>query len=918
MEPNTSAEFSDDFNNFDDFLAESSFIAAENVSDLVLPSNSQASIGISSSRAFSSLGQYPQWEQFDLFTSDPSGIEAQEPWANEQPSLEAVGNSTRVGDFNVSQEALYCQMNISSDACEQPVEFGQDHLSLHNGSTYPVILRGLPHNTTEAHLRSLLAWSDEYVNGEFLAPGKDSCSALLYFSTIHGAERAVNLLHGRQNINKDAVMEVDIFQTRALDQNPAPVDKSILTKRHKFTLQDTTYLEKQFSIDSYPSADERAHFASQLGVSEKRIQTWFNNARQRALPSPCPKPTPLYRKNLKEISLARSSSKSPIERFAAIPPGSEGEPSIEMIEAAIKERLEMGKYEGTTSAANSAFDGSYVQDETIFRSKRYNSRSLHSAGGDFRISKSRSSAVSSSSNASHRFTRKSNLGKRRFPAMQSSLAGAKSESPKDNAEGLMIHVTIEFPCSGCHTFFSLNLEIQKLLHSLFCPNCAKGIRLLWTTDPVDASLAILMPSVIFLACENCHHESKFELESTSSLADILERSPTGRLDIPYDHECCRVKAFTITLQKGPRYHCTFCLVPFQSKYAWERHEESAHEPRVAWICCRTTTYDNFLALSTNKCIFCDETQPSTKHIAQAHKWNECKEQPLHQRVFFRKDQLAQHIRSFHKSSLSSHMNDNWKYQIDQKGRTWQCGICGVRFDEWKIRKKHISDHWEAGLDMKSSTNDWRQYGHAEEQQSTFTIEDHDMHDSTSQPEISTPRIGIFGEFPSPPFHSSTASIPTSLYPETFATNSSMTMDLAGSWSQFQSTIDSTENWLEPTSSSTTKDATKDTTKEVTESAQFYSSAASNHTERKLQVIHSSFVIVYLIPFSYRDFKCSMEWCNRTYRRKYELRRHMRTHHYGIKRWGCTFQGCNRAAPNGFGRKEHFKMHLQKIHPSAES
>jgi hypothetical protein len=108
MEPNTSAEFSDDFNNFDDFLAESSFIAAQNVSHLVLPSNSQASIGISSSRAFSSLGQYPQWEQFDLFTSDPSGIEAQEPWANEQSSLEVVGNSTRVGDFNVTQEALYC------------------------------------------------------------------------------------------------------------------------------------------------------------------------------------------------------------------------------------------------------------------------------------------------------------------------------------------------------------------------------------------------------------------------------------------------------------------------------------------------------------------------------------------------------------------------------------------------------------------------------------------------------------------------------------------------------------------------------------------------------------------------------------------------------------------------------------------
>jgi hypothetical protein len=73
MEPNTSAEFSDDFNNFDDFLAESSFIAAENVSDLVLPSNSQASIGISSSRAFSSLGQYHQVERFLLLANILNG-----------------------------------------------------------------------------------------------------------------------------------------------------------------------------------------------------------------------------------------------------------------------------------------------------------------------------------------------------------------------------------------------------------------------------------------------------------------------------------------------------------------------------------------------------------------------------------------------------------------------------------------------------------------------------------------------------------------------------------------------------------------------------------------------------------------------------------------------------------------------------
>ncbi|PMD54514.1 homeobox protein EgHBX4, partial [Hyaloscypha bicolor E] len=54
-----------------------------------------------------------------------------------------------------------------------------------------------------------------------------------------------------------------------------------IKKRHKFSPQDKIYLEEQFSVNPYPSTEDRAQIAQRLGISEKMNQTWFNNARQR-------------------------------------------------------------------------------------------------------------------------------------------------------------------------------------------------------------------------------------------------------------------------------------------------------------------------------------------------------------------------------------------------------------------------------------------------------------------------------------------------------------------------------------------------------------------------------------------------------------------------------------------------------------
>ncbi|KAN0096558.1 hypothetical protein V8E51_015363 [Hyaloscypha variabilis] len=610
---------------------------------------------------------------------------------------------------------------------QKPLSHLKEQIPLQSDGACSVILRGLPKNTTEDHLRSLLAWSDEYLSGTILSQGSNTnvhfCAAQLKFSTFGGAEKARSFLHGRQNIKRDATMEMEIITDASLGSrihNPPPAEGSMPRKnaRHKFSPQDKIYLEKQFSANPYPTLEDRAKFAAHLSVSEKPIHTWFNNTRQRqdaAQSVPANSNVPLSRKSLEKLSLLRSSTMSPIERFAAVPPGSHGEPGIELIEAAIKERLRMGIKKYTSESAYSSFakDDSFQSiwsDEDVEPDSE--SESPHSIRDNSKSSRSHSSAFSSASNASIHFRRKNKMAKRRSsktrttPAAITTTGNAAQRSSANRARRVnrktpsrrIQSVFLKFQCAWCHTIFECKILVQYLavITSVTCPKCRSD---LGTYGRNDSSGTAFLPLRVTVLCRRCTRRSILTVR-TETVHLAVEGAPAGHATITYSHNCYREEAFDVLIRQGEiiRYHCTFCSVNFQSKYAWERHESASHEPRVAWICCKTTV-DRIPNLGI--CLFCSDWLPPEDHFATKHKIRECKDQGLCNRVFFRKDQLAQHVRHFHRAPFSRDMHREWMVHIDLSEKRWCCGVCGAIFHNWKERAKHIGGHWEEGLDMKS-------------------------------------------------------------------------------------------------------------------------------------------------------------------------------------------------------------------------
>jgi hypothetical protein len=260
-------------------------------------------------------------------------------------------------------------------------------------------------------------------------------------------------------------------------------------------------------------------------------------------------------------------------------------------------------------------------------------------------------------------------------------------------------VSLEFECTSCHTIFEV--KYLAVPNSVTCPKCRRS---LGSYSGNDSSGAFL-PMRIVVRCWKCNQTLIVSVGTESvHLAKEVEGTPAGHSTIAYLHDCCSAKAFDILIRPGEAiiYHWTFCSVNFQSKYAWERHASTSHEPQVAWICCKTTV-DRTANLDI--CLFCSEWLQTEDHCATKHKIRECRDQGLCNRVFFRKDQLTQHLHHFHRKLLLRDMDREWRVQINLNGKTWRCGVCGAIFYNWKERAKHIGGHWEEGLDMKS----WKKF-----------------------------------------------------------------------------------------------------------------------------------------------------------------------------------------------------------------
>lgn len=149
------------------------------------------------------------------------------------------------------------------------------------------------------------------------------------------------------------------------------------------------------------------------------------------------------------------------------------------------------------------------------------------------------------------------------------------------------------------------------------------------------------------------------------------------------------------------FQCTFCCKPLVEK-SWKRHEESTHLPRRTWTCLRTSFRIRSSSNNTQptKCAFCDVLNPNDSHVALHARIEECQLRPKRDRVFVRKDGLAQHLTMFHGASrLRDDVAAEWESNTRRRDQCWTCGFCGKVLDGWDLRATHIAQHFRNGATM---------------------------------------------------------------------------------------------------------------------------------------------------------------------------------------------------------------------------
>ena len=162
-----------------------------------------------------------------------------------------------------------------------------------------------------------------------------------------------------------------------------------------------------------------------------------------------------------------------------------------------------------------------------------------------------------------------------------------------------------------------------------------------------------------------------------------------------------VNTFTQQRARSARvFQCTFCTESFPTKYDWQRHEKSLHIPLEKWTC--SPEGGAVLIDGSRRCVFCMVPDPDKYHL-ESHDFSSCQEKLPHERSFYRKDHLNQHLRLMHHVKFHSSM-ENWRSTTTElKSR---CGFCGTSFVTWKDRVDHLAAHFKNGADMSHWQGDW--------------------------------------------------------------------------------------------------------------------------------------------------------------------------------------------------------------------
>ncbi|KAH6667911.1 hypothetical protein B0J14DRAFT_174444 [Halenospora varia] len=649
----------------------------------------------------------------DLFLSHESGnglasSRETEPFSNlstkpaptsdypEPGSVDAQGNALKNLEIGIRGEVELPESSMSaanhqrdcsistSQAEVQGLEM-ETWFSIENVSK-ALLIHGLPPTTDHAHLRSLMAWSSEFTHAQALDPSRWAtdgfCSAVFHFSTYYGAESAKELLNGKSNFNATAYMHAE-FATKSSPQQwvsnsraTSPVGK--LKKRHKWSDDHISFLEKQYTLNPKPNTAVRREIALELQVDEKHVQTWFNNTRQRQkrgnnfeTRGQTTQAVALSQKSLEDLAKQRSSSKSPIERFENSDWGANNEPSMAIIEAALTKptRNYPLPWLDTPAPLPTPYKPSKSDLEEVGSA---------SSAGSGHSSRSNQSANSKNSITSRR-------------SRKAKYRGASKQQPWNE------DVSIDLDCPLCGT--AARFQLTPLLTNLPCLFCQVVIGKFATKSPailskssgaLDSSSLAFGPDYIediAICCPECYRRM---------LCPITPQCLGTPLNINCDCGSYNPQIIVSAIGHQQRYPCTYCQNTYKNKYAWERHETTKHNVKEIWTCCnQDLDSENII------CIFCGKERSTTYHL-DTHGFSKCAKRSISKRTYTRKDQFVQHLRSFHRlPSVPQKLLGHYKTTLVTAEKTWECGICGVTLSSWEVRIKHIGLHWDNGYSMRN-------------------------------------------------------------------------------------------------------------------------------------------------------------------------------------------------------------------------
>ncbi|KAG8667854.1 hypothetical protein FPOAC2_13057 [Fusarium poae] len=151
------------------------------------------------------------------------------------------------------------------------------------------------------------------------------------------------------------------------------------------------------------------------------------------------------------------------------------------------------------------------------------------------------------------------------------------------------------------------------------------------------------------------------------------------------------------------FQCTFCTETFRAKHDWQRHENSLHLPLERWVCSPEGPRGQKADSSETRCVFCGHVDPDDTHI-EGHNYSACKNRPVQERTFNRKDHLNQHLKLVHNAKFAEWPMRQWK--APPPAIQSRCGFCNLVMENWSDRVHHLADHFKAGKTMADWKGDW--------------------------------------------------------------------------------------------------------------------------------------------------------------------------------------------------------------------